>query len=116
MVPEPERYDRRDPRLEREFARIVAPVPASPAESAAESPAEPAHGQGSPYLELTLSNLPEIAKPKVVPKRLSTGQAPLEIEQVESGWRLTCTGCGRSSPVVQFRWQVLDETVDCRCD
>jgi hypothetical protein len=78
----------------------------------AESTTEPE----SPYLELTLSNLPEIAKPKVVPKRLSTGQAPLEIEQVESGWRLTCTGCGRSSPVVQFRWQVLDETVDCRCD
>jgi superfamily II DNA or RNA helicase len=112
VVPEPERYDRRDPRLEQEFARIVAPVPASPAESVAESVAEPE----SPYLELTLSNLPEIAKPKVVPKRLSTGQAPLEIEQVESGWRLTCTGCGRSSPVVQFRWQVLDETVDCRCD
>src|SRR3954469_7739932 len=31
IVPEPERYDRRDPRLEQEFARIVAPVPASPA-------------------------------------------------------------------------------------
>ncbi len=69
-----------------------------------------------PYLELALSNLPEIAKPKVQPKRLSTGQAPLEIEQVDSGWRLTCTGCGASSPTVQFRWQVLDETVDCRCD
>ncbi len=112
VVPEPERYDRRDPRLEQEFARIVAPVPASTAGSVAESTTE----TDSPYLELTLSNLPEIAKPKVVPKRLSTGQAPLEIEQVESGWRLTCTGCGRSSPVVQFRWQVLDETVDCRCD
>ncbi len=94
IVPEPERYDRRDPRLQEEFDRVVAPVPASPVGSVAESVAEPAHGQGSPYLELTLSNLPEIAKPKVVPKRLSTGQAPLEIEQVESGWRLTCTGCG----------------------
>src|SRR5207344_2338500 len=55
-----------------------------------------------PYLELALSNLPEIAKPKVQPKRLATGQAPLEIEQVDSGWRLTCTGCGASSPTVQF--------------
>ena len=31
-------------------------------------------------------------------------------------WRISCTGCGESSRLVQFRWQVLDETVDCRCD
>jgi RNA polymerase primary sigma factor len=73
-------------------------------------------GGADPYLAVALPDLPEIATPKVQPKRLSTGQAPLEIEQVDSGWRLSCTGCGASSRVVQFRWQVLDETVDCRCE
>ena len=67
-------------------------------------------------VSVALPDLPEIATPKVQPKRLSTGQAPLEIEQVDSGWRLSCTGCGASSRVVQFRWLVLDETVDCRCE
>jgi superfamily II DNA or RNA helicase len=70
----------------------------------------------APYLELELSNLPEIAKPRVEPKRLSTGQAPLEIARVGSGWRISCTGCGEASPSVEFRWQVLDQTVACRCD
>jgi RNA polymerase primary sigma factor len=107
VVPEPERYARDDPRLEAEFARTVVSIPAPEADV----PEPDAH-----YLELTMTNLPVIAKPKVVPKRLSTGQAPLEIEQVDAGWRLTCTGCGASSRSVQFRWQVLDETVACRCD
>jgi hypothetical protein len=70
----------------------------------------------APYLEVALASLPEIARPKVAPKRLSTGQAPLEIARIASGWRISCTGCGESSRLVQFRWQVLDETVDCRCD
>ena len=60
-------------------------------------------------------SLPVIAKPKVVPKRLSTGQMALEIARIGVGWRISCTGCGESSPLVQFRWQVLDQTVDCRC-
>ena len=111
VVPEPERYDRRDPRLERASSPGSTPPGSRPTcPSRRLSP-------NAPYLELTLANLPEIAKPKVQPKRLSTGQAPLEIEQVESGWRLTLhRAAARSSPVVQFRWQVLDETVDCRCD
>jgi hypothetical protein len=70
----------------------------------------------APYLELDLANLPQIAKPRVQPKRLSTGQAPLEIARVGSGWRISCTGCGEASPPVEFRWQVLDQTVACRCD
>ena len=60
--------------------------------------------------------LPPIAKPRVKPKRLSTGQAPLEIARVGSAWRISCTGCGESSPPVQFRWQVLDQSVVCRCE
>jgi hypothetical protein len=69
-----------------------------------------------PYLELELASLPRIAKPRVKPKRLSTGEAPLEIARIGSGWRISCTGCGEASPLVQFRWQVLDQTVACVCD
>jgi RNA polymerase primary sigma factor len=69
----------------------------------------------SPYLEVTLAELPNIAKPRVEPKRLSTGQAPLEIARIGSEWRISCTGCGEASAPVQFRWQVLDQTVACRC-
>ena len=68
------------------------------------------------YLELELAPLPDVAKPKVVPKRLSTGQVALEIARVGDAWRISCTGCGEASPPVQFRWQVLDQTVACRCN
>jgi superfamily II DNA or RNA helicase len=68
------------------------------------------------YLPLELTNLPKIAKPRVEPKRLSTGQMALEIARVGNAWRISCTGCGEASPIVQFRWQVLDQTVACRCD
>ena len=67
------------------------------------------------YLELSLSNLPPVATPKVAPKRLSTGEVALEIARVGDAWRISCTGCGEASPPVQFRWQVLDQTVHCRC-
>ena len=69
-----------------------------------------------PYLEIELTDLPEIATPTVKPKRLSTGEVPLEIARVGSGWRISCTGCGESSPPVQFRWQVFEQSVVCRCD
>ena len=68
------------------------------------------------YLPLEPTNLPKIAKPRVEPKRLSTGQMALEIARVGDAWRISCTGCGEAAPVVQFRWQVLDQTVPCRCD
>jgi superfamily II DNA or RNA helicase len=70
---------------------------------------------GAPYLEPELAELPTVNKPKVEPPRLSTGEVALEIAQVGSGWRISCTGCGESSPLVQYRWQVLDETVPCTC-
>lgn len=69
----------------------------------------------APYLELEQADLPRIATPKVEPRRLSTGQSPLEIEQVEDGWQLRCTGCGAVSAPVSYRWQVLDQTVTCAC-
>jgi superfamily II DNA or RNA helicase len=69
----------------------------------------------SPYLPVELAELPSIAKPRVEPRRLSTGQAPLEIARIGSEWRISCTGCGEASKPVQFRWQVLDQTVACRC-
>jgi hypothetical protein len=106
FVPEPERYDRHDPRLEQEFARVGANL------LAPDAPETP----DAPYLELTMSNLPVVTKPKVQPKRLSTGQAPLEIARVGSEWRISCTGCGEASRLVRFRWQALEETVACRCD
>ena len=68
------------------------------------------------YLEVPIAELPEIAKPKAKPKRLSTGASPLAIRPMADGFRLTCTGCGQSSRPVKFRWQVHEETVACRCD
>jgi superfamily II DNA or RNA helicase len=70
----------------------------------------------SPYLEVEIADLPRIAKPRVATKRLSTGQAPLEIARIGASWRISCTGCGETSDPVQFRWQVLDQTVACRCE
>ncbi len=70
----------------------------------------------APYLELELAKLPEIAKPRVKPRHLSTGAAPIEIARIGSKWRISCTGCGEASSLVQFRWQALDQTVACRCD
>jgi len=49
---------------------------------------------GSPQRPLELSNLPNIGKPRVEPRRLSTGHAPLEIARIGSAWRISCTGCG----------------------
>jgi hypothetical protein len=69
----------------------------------------------APYLEVELMELPDIARPKVEPRRLSTGQAPLEIVEVGGAWQLRCTGCGEGSPLAHYRWQVFDLTVACRC-
>jgi RNA polymerase primary sigma factor len=75
----------------------------------------PRPSDAQPYLELELPPLPHITRPRVEPKRLSTGQMALEIARVGNAWRISCTGCGESSPLVEFRWQVLDQTVACRC-
>jgi RNA polymerase primary sigma factor len=69
----------------------------------------------APYVEVELAALPRVAKPRVEPRKLSTGHAPLEIARIGSGWRISCTGCGETSAPVEFRWQVLDQTVACLC-
>jgi RNA polymerase primary sigma factor len=96
------RGDHADPRHEPGLRELEARLP------------RPDHD--APYLEVELAALPEIAKPKVKPKRLSTGQAPLEISRIGSAWRISCSGCGEASPLVQFRWQALDQSVVCRCE
>ncbi len=75
-----------------------------------------AEPDSAPYLELDVVDLPRIAKPKVEPRRMSTGQSPLEIEPVDDGWQLSCTGCGAVSAPVPYRWQALDQTITCECD
>ena len=75
----------------------------------------PRPDETTPYLAPQLANLPYISKPRVEPRRLSTGHVPLEIARIGSAWRISCTGCGEASPAVQFRWQVLEQTVACRC-
>jgi hypothetical protein len=57
-----------------------------------------------------------VIKPRAKPKRLSTGVAPLAIARVGNGWQIRCTGCGETSPLMQFRWQALEQTVTCRCE
>ncbi|MCU0274364.1 MAG: hypothetical protein MUE34_14125 [Acidimicrobiales bacterium] len=99
VVPEPERVS-----PEAQAARLAAvEVPAVEAAAA-------------PYLEVDEVSLPQVTAPKAQPKRLSTGDAPLEIASEGAGWFIRCVGCGAASAPVRFRWQVLDETVDCRCD
>jgi superfamily II DNA or RNA helicase len=71
--------------------------------------------EAAPYVEVELADLPDIAQPKVEAHRLSTGQSPLGIEAVGAGFRLRCAGCGAASTTVPYRWQVLDQTVTCRC-
>jgi hypothetical protein len=78
-------------------------------------PAPELEPEVTPYLVPELAELPTVAQPKVEPRRLSTGQAPLEIMPVGDAWRIVCTGCGEASTIVRYRWQVLDQTVDCRC-
>jgi superfamily II DNA or RNA helicase len=69
----------------------------------------------SSYLEPELAEVPVVSKPKVEPTRHSTGEVALQIARVGSAWRISCTGCGEASPLVQYRWQALDQTVPCRC-
>jgi superfamily II DNA or RNA helicase len=98
VVPEPERVS-----AEQQAARLAA-VEVPPVEAA-----------GAAYLEVEVVDLPQIAAPKAEPKRLSTGEAPLQIAASGAGWQIRCTGCGEASALVRFRWQVLDQTVECSC-
>jgi superfamily II DNA or RNA helicase len=102
------------------FARRAQPGPLAEAAERRLGPRLPAPApaaatEESPYLELDRVDLPAIGTPKVERRRLSTGQAPLEIVPIGDAWQISCTGCGESSPPVRFRWQVLDQTIACRC-
>ncbi len=114
----PESGARRDAAIRRIGAQLPRPAVAASRTGAPETgprKADPRKSGVSPYLDLEITNLPAIAKPRVEAKRLSTGQAPLEIARVGSAWRISCSACGESSPLVEFRWQVFDQTVACRC-
>lgn len=84
--------------------------------AAALPPVERREAEELPYLEPEPLDLPSVLKPKAVPKKLSTGQAPLEITLIDGQWYMRCIGCAALSPPVRFRWQVLEQTVDCRCE
>jgi RNA polymerase primary sigma factor len=137
VVPEPERLERYEPavaaagdepdRLAEEvgvemayallaFAREASAAPGRANAAGRLEARLPRPDADGPYLEVELAELPVIETPTVKPKKLSTGQAPLEIASFESGWRISCTGCGESSPPVQFRWQALEQSIVCRCD
>ena len=47
--------------------------------------------------------------------RLSTGEHPVTLESDGGDWKLRCTGCGTTSEPRAFRWQALEDKVDCTC-
>jgi superfamily II DNA or RNA helicase len=67
------------------------------------------------YLELERPSMPDLAKPKRKKKLLSTGDSPVVIVSVNDGFALSCTGCDVLSEPVKFKWQALDQTVECQC-
>lgn len=121
-----------DPAAERELGRVLEPEvlyahlnylqwdrrgalhsqAQGPAPLPTDVEADPA---ARPYLEADTLDLPVVATPKAVPRRLSTGERPLVLTAAGSSWSMRCTGCGEQSTPVRFRWQAFDQTVDCRC-
>lgn len=67
------------------------------------------------YLEIEKLPMPELAKPKPKKKRLSTGESPVRVVTLSAGFAVECTGCGTLSAPVKFKWQAMDQTVECTC-
>lgn len=67
------------------------------------------------YLEVDKLEAPKIEKPKPKPKRLSTGELPVMLAQVGKMWVVKCSGCGTASEPTPYKWQALDQTVECDC-
>lgn len=67
------------------------------------------------YLEIEKLPMPELAKPKPKKKRLSTGESPVRVVTTPDGFAVECTGCGAISAPVKFKWQAMDQTVECTC-
>jgi len=63
------------------------------------------------------AELPEVRQPKKVKekKRLSTGEHPVALMQVGKQWALRCTGCGAASEPRNFKWEAMDDKVECTC-
>ena len=97
---------------------LVEPTTVDPAVVRAECERDRSHIEPAPYLETIVAFEPEIRTPRVTkPKpRLSTGQSPVVAEQVDEQWVLRCTGCGAASAPSPYRWQALEQTVDCVCE
>ena len=68
------------------------------------------------YLEIERVPMPALAKAKPKKKRLSTGESPVVVVTVKGGFAVSCTGCGVLSSHVKFKWQALDQTVQCECN
>ena len=73
--------------------------------------------EAQPYLEMVSPELPEITKPKQVREkpRLSTGEHPVALMAVGKQWALRCTGCGVNSEPRDYKWQAMDDKVECTC-
>ena len=67
------------------------------------------------YLEIEKLPMPELAKPKPKKKRLSTGESPVRVVTLTAGFAVECTGCGTLSALAKFKWQAMDQTVECTC-
>jgi len=85
---------------------IADRVPDTPREKPEELPV---------YLEIEKLPMPELAKPKPKKKRLSTGESPVRVVTMTDGFAVECTGCGALSEPVKFKWQAMDQTVECTC-
>ncbi len=70
-----------------------------------------------PYLEMVSPELPEIRKPRQTrrPPRLSSGENPVTVISIDGQWVLCCTGCGAQAAPRAYKWQALDDKVDCKC-
>ena len=79
-------------------------------ETPRERPADPVT-----YLEVERVTMPELGKPKVQTRRLSTGESPVRVVTMTAGFAVECVGCGALSLPVKFKWQVMDQTVECAC-
>lgn len=78
-------------------------------------PDKPTDPDAVPYLELERLAMPKLAKPKPKKKRLSTGESPVIVIAVADGFAVQCTGCNAVSAAVKFKWQAMDQTVECAC-
>jgi len=70
-----------------------------------------------PYLEMVSPELPEIRQPRQVREkpRLSTGEHPVALQAVGTQWALRCTGCGVRSEPRAYKWQAMEDKVECTC-